>query len=231
MRNIAATSFAPLLALVALLLDPGALMAKDCLIPYSIYLKRMDGALSLVGQVLPTSSSAISLTATLYLAPGDSILVDLDPNNYCYGYQPPMTIRQGCGDGIGEQGPILHVLAGSYPHRFVFRSFGDLRLDIEDYFQYSGVACLTVVESAVGVEEAGHSAGLFQPYLAEGVLNLGEHPQGELALFDARGSLLLVRNIGPNEPSIPLPTNATALVTVILTTANGRSAQRLIVIQ
>jgi len=98
MRRLIADMFAVpysrtgLVLLVGLVtLVAGESAAKDCLVPFTVSVKRADGGNVVVATVSPSAHLAFDV----YLAPGDSVMVDLDQNMHCAEIYPEMTVFEG----------------------------------------------------------------------------------------------------------------------------------------
>lgn len=212
-------------ALLGLLLGAGcglpAASAKDCLVPFTVSVKRADGSIALVANVSPSS---FMVGLTVYLAPGDSIVVDLNQNMYCTGINPRMKVFDACGasDAPGE---LLHHFPWSVDNRHVFRHLGAAYLDIVDIFQYSGTVCLIAYESAVGIEDAEAADG-FSVLYADGLIRLGGHAGGDLVITDASGRVLLQQQVGAGQQSLPAPRGLSGGVRLALLRSGSTSQVR-----
>ncbi len=191
-------------ALLGLCLGVGsglpAAFAKDCLVPFTVSIKRADGSIELLANVSPSS---FMVGLTVYLTPGDSIVVDLDQNMYCGGIYPRMKVFDACG-ASDTPGELLHHFPWSVANRHVFRHLGTAYLDIVDIFQYSGTVCLISYESAVGIEDT-EAADDFSVHYANGLIRLGGHSGGDLMITDASGRVLFQQQVSGGQETIPAP--------------------------
>lgn len=205
----------------ALLLAALPASAKQCIIPWSLEVKRADGTLE---HVLDAPPGWQYVTVNIDLAPGDSIILDMDPNNYCYGSDVVMSVR--AGDPYEPDGPLLMELSGSWPHRIPFRLFGDLILD-PAMFAIAAPGYIRVFEvDAPTIEtvvpEVPREAGLaFAPVVQNGLLYLGANPPGTLLVLDATGRTVLHTNVPQNAPPMPAQGWASGAFTVVLRHEGG----------
>ncbi len=214
-------------ALVGLILFSGLAMpkavGKDCLVPFTVSIKHADGSLSLIASVGPSDQAS----GTAYLAPGDSIVVDLNPNSYCIGIYPRMKVFDAC-PAPGVEPELLYHFPFTWENRHVFRHFGAMYFDIVDIFQYSGTVCLTAYESAVGIEDV-EAPDDFSVLYADGLIRLGEHSGGELLIADACGRVLLQQQVSAGQLTLPAPPCFAGGVRVaLLRTGSARRVRRFV---
>lgn len=198
---------------------------KDCLVPFSVSIKHADGSLSLISSVGPSDQAG----GTAYLAPGDSIVVDLNPNMYCGGIYPRMKVFDACpAPGVASE--LLYHFPPTSENRHVFRRIGAMYFDIVEIFQYSGTMCLIAYESGVGIIESTDHGG-FRPTYSAGVLHMGEHPVGDLEITDATGRLLLKERLSAGKSQIATsPGFAGGVRLAILSNPSGRWVHRFLAI-
>ncbi len=199
--------------------------AKDCLVPFTISVKRADGSISLLASVSPSQS----VWPSVGLAPGDSIVVDLNPNNYCAGIYPRLKVMDGC-PAPGSGGEVLYHFPWTSENRHVFRIMGSFYLHIDDIFQYSGTACMLTYESAVGMAEEV-TVPVFRAIYANGAVQLEGHEEGELVMSDLSGRILFQQYVGRGQVQIiPPPGFAGGLRLAVLHTSSGRMSTRFIAV-
>ncbi len=222
-----------LLALIAALgLYPFAVSAKDCVVPWSLEVKRVHGEYETVVEISP---AFMPVSVEVELNPGDSLIVDLDPNEYCGWAAKRLTVRQGFMSESEGYGPVLHILQGEYPHRFIFREIGELRMAIEQYLIYAGTALITVSESAtslvVGVLDPAREGYDLNVTCSNGLLFLGPETQGRLLVLDLVGRRVLQRDVQRNSGSIPIGSNPAGVYVVVVISDQGLLSWRRILLE
>lgn len=217
-------------ALLLCVVLPSISAAKQCLIPWTLEVKRANGTLE---HVIDVPVSYQSLMASVDLAPGDSLVLDMQPNNYCFPYEVVTTVRQG--SSWQDQGPVLAMLGGVPPYRHTFRFTGALWFDIEGIGPISGTASIHVFE--VGGDQTGtnmpeipeEAASSFHPSVQQDLLWLGSNPAGTLHVFDVAGRTVLSTTVPQDAPAISLHGWASGAFTVVLQYEAGCLHQRVVV--
>jgi hypothetical protein len=196
-------------------------VAKDCFVPFTVSVKRADGNVA----VLATVSPSQSVWPAVGLAPGDSIVVDLNPNNYCAGIYPRLKVMDGC-PAPGSGGEMIYHFPWTSENRHVFRIIGSFYLHIEGLFQYSGNACMLTYESAVGIEDVVPRS-IFRAFYANGVIQIEGHEEGDLIISDASGRMLIQQYVPAGHVQLVPPSGFTGgLRLAVLRTRSGRRTTR-----
>ncbi len=205
--------------------------AKQCVIPWSLEIKRANGTLEHVLDAPPGWQYA---TANIDLATGDSLVLDMDPNNYCHPSDVVMSVR--AGDPFEPNGPLLAELGGSWPYRFTFRLFGDIILD-PALFTVTAPGYIRVFEvgspavETVVPDVPRDTAPAFAPVVQDGFLALGGNPAGTLMVLDATGRTVLRTTVPQNAPPVPVKAWAPGVFSVALRYEGGSLRRQVAVVQ
>lgn len=194
----------------------------DCVAHLQINVKKADGTILPIQTVIAQAH----IEQAVFLEPGDSIVVDVNPNGYCT-WDLHLVIRDlGCDSAWWtDAGEVLHdvvVPYQAYP-AFTFLNTGELQVTVQDA-DYFASACLMVTAGSVGTADVlASSTPPFSPGYSNGLLQLNAHAAGDLQVFDANGRAITMMRIAATDAAIPLPQSGMppGIYTVLLRTERG----------